>query len=1042
MQQADVLLYIKHIIFLMILFFAKLCFAQNGSEFIVEKKFYSYLDGLPGRSVFGTTQDSRGHLWFITNNGLCRFDGKTFKTFTPKSYGLSSNEVVGVYSDQGDGLILAYSGESVYSYKKIKHFEVFNIKTLEVKSFSEYYKNAPFKIEDIDELYHDTDLKQLCFYKKPFYPLQLGFNLDVKRWALDSHKRFRNEDYKAKKSIFFYRKKGKLEASVQLYKKGDGSRGAKVFITTSKKVLTYYYLNALICYSDNNGGHLIRYKDSISSSYFYLTKDEQITSVDPKNTHFPSFCFDESVEYLYNKQDYQGVIYKKSKRLFLYDGKNTINLIDSTDSDIIQKALVISCLRGKIGSYWIATSEGVLKVSVKKKQFYQLFAQHQIPYGLNNSTRGFYRNENGLWVACFDFIGLLTDKKKTPTLFNNFSNFSFLDCGKQFLVGARGIRTFSGNTFSKSFGSGSEFEEFWSLFPIANNKVLTGVTDLVGVLDVYNNTIIEADFSGFEKPLTTYKFFKHQGKIIGVARNGIFFYNQDGKVIDCYSKNQKHKKKQLKINDIQDLHIDKQGIYWLCSAVNGLFRWDRSTNELENFGIEEGFLSTNHYRIEEDDYNNLWVSTDFGLARFNKISKLARIYTEADGISNNEFNRASSFKDTDGNFYFGGMNGVTYFKPKDLFEKEAENDLPLVINNLSVFDSKINDNRDYLTTYYSNNKITIQGDIKNVSIEVALLDLEDRIHTYAYQISGLDSTWSYINEGNIKLSNLPYGNYNLKVKAQCQNGLWNKTQLIIPLEIPKPFYKTLWFTCLVVLLSALVIVAIIRKRTNFLQEQNQKLELIVGKRTAELEESLSEQTTLLQEVHHRVKNNLQFISAMLKMQLNALKSDADQEVLLETSRRINAMSLVHEMLYSKDKLESVSLKDYLTELISKLEEMVYESDTPIRFDLSIDPIKFNINNCVAIGMITSEVISNSIKHAFTNSENPEIKIVLKRDKKQEVIFFSISDNGNGIKEQLEKKGLGLRLIDIFSRQMGAEYASSNENGLSYRFEIPYEADEQ
>ena len=153
------------------------------------------------------------------------------------------------------------------------------------------------------------------------------------------------------------------------------------------------------------------------------------------------------------------------------------------------------------------------------------------------------------------------------------------------------------------------------------------------------------------------------------------------------------------------------------------------------------------------------------------------------------------------------------------------------------------------------------------------------------------------------------------------------------------------------------------------------------------------------------------------------------------------MSLVHEMLYSKEKLEFVSAKDYLTELVSKLNEMVYDNKEPIKFDLSIEDVKFDINNCVAIGMITSEIISNAIKYAFTDKQNAVVAISLVYNRANSEVVFSISDNGIGLSQSINQSGLGMRLIDIFSRQMEAEYESKNEKVLKYIFTIPYQKNE-
>ena len=175
-------------------------------------------------------------------------------------------------------------------------------------------------------------------------------------------------------------------------------------------------------------------------------------------------------------------------------------------------------------------------------------------------------------------------------------------------------------------------------------------------------------------------------------------------------------------------------MYWICSAFEGLYCWNRKGGTLEQFGIENGFLSLTHYRIEEDKFNNLWISTEFGLAKFNKKTKHAKVYTENDGISHNEFNRISSFKDTDETMYFGGMNGVTYFQPKDFYEEEINQNYPFVVNNLSVYNSATNLTEDQTGSYNITKQIVFNENNKNATITVSLLDLEDRLPLYAYYL--------------------------------------------------------------------------------------------------------------------------------------------------------------------------------------------------------------------------------------------------------------------------------------------------------------------
>ena len=202
-----------------------------------------------------------------------------------------------------------------------------------------------------------------------------------------------------------------------------------------------------------------------------------------------------------------------------------------------------------------------------------------------------------------------------------------------------------------------------------------------------------------------------------------------------------------------------------------------------------------------------------------------------------------------------------------------------------------------------------------------------------------------------------------------------------------------------------------------------------------LRERNVEKDVLIQEIHHRVKNNLQFISSLVNMQMNSSSNDAEIHSLSDASRRIKAMALVHEMLYNQKETEGIEVKQYLEELIASLNDVVNSDKIPIKFTLNLCKISFNVSNSIALGMITSELVSNSMKHAFNGIEKPEIKIQLKIEEKNQVLF-TVQDNGNGYTDIVEtRKTLGMRLIDIFSRQLKGMYQISNKIGCEYKIKF-------
>lgn len=192
---------------------------------------------------------------------------------------------------------------------------------------------------------------------------------------------------------------------------------------------------------------------------------------------------------------------------------------------------------------------------------------------------------------------------------------------------------------------------------------------------------------------------------------------------------------------------------------------------------------------------------------------------------------------------------------------------------------------------------------------------------------------------------------------------------------------------------------------------------------------------LIQEIHHRVKNNLQLISSLINLQKNATDSP-EIYTLNDVSRRINSMSLVHEMLYNQDNIESISLKNYLDKLISSINEMVNTGKIPIKFEQNVIEVTANPNQAIALGMITSELISNSIKYAFANHKNPVIKIELKKADDGNQFVYKVFDNGMGYNfDATENNKLGMRLISIFSRQLKGKYKFENINGFVYTIQF-------
>jgi two-component sensor histidine kinase len=190
---------------------------------------------------------------------------------------------------------------------------------------------------------------------------------------------------------------------------------------------------------------------------------------------------------------------------------------------------------------------------------------------------------------------------------------------------------------------------------------------------------------------------------------------------------------------------------------------------------------------------------------------------------------------------------------------------------------------------------------------------------------------------------------------------------------------------------------------------------------------------LMKEVHHRVKNNLQLIVAMLRMQHRTIEDKAAIDALVNSENRLHAIAVVHAKLYQSENISSVLLKDYLQELIDVLAVQYHNASKPVQFKI-VDNTKLSttLDTAVPVGLIVNELVTNSLKYAFTDLEHGEIKLEISRfDKKYQLC---IKDNGKGLpNDQFPENPntLGLRLVSLFTDQLNGTLQYSSNKGACF-----------
>jgi len=206
----------------------------------------------------------------------------------------------------------------------------------------------------------------------------------------------------------------------------------------------------------------------------------------------------------------------------------------------------------------------------------------------------------------------------------------------------------------------------------------------------------------------------------------------------------------------------------------------------------------------------------------------------------------------------------------------------------------------------------------------------------------------------------------------------------------------------------------------------------------QIKASLREKEVLLKEIHHRVKNNLQIISSLLDFQTDGIDDDHVRGVFLESQTRIRSMAYVHERLYHSHDLARVDLAEYLWELASYLFRSYSMSKGLITLEEDIDELSLGLDIAIPCGLIVNELVSNSLKYAFPDDRDGVIHIGL-HETDDDMLTLVVKDNGTGFPEDLDyenTKSLGLRLVNMLTRQLDGTIELDGSGGAEFRITFP------
>ena len=632
----------------------------------------------------------------------------------------------------------------------------------------------------------------------------------------------------------------------------------------------------------------------------------------------------------------------------------------------------------------------------------------------------------------------------------------------------------------------------------------------------------------------------------------------------------------LSHNGVLTIHEDRIGNIWLGTWGGGLNKFDPEKEKFTAYTKKNGLPSDAIYGILEDDSfpdgsgGNLWLSTDNGLSKFNPQTETFRNYNVSDGLQGNQFNPFAYGKTRDGEMLFGGINGFNSFYPEQI--KDNLHIPPVVITSFQLANKPVPISEDSVLrqAITETHHLTIPYAEQIFSFEFAALNYRSpEKNRYKYKLEGFDTDWHETTSSRrfATYTHMDPGKYTYKVIGSNNDRLWNEEGTSIRITITPPWWATIWFRGVMLILVTGLILGGYRWRISSVENQKRTLEIQVDERTHELGErikelnclfgisklvdtpevslndllqgvvnqippswqypdiacsrivfdgqeiktenfnetgwkqsvnitvfsepwgtievcyledrpnidegpfskeernlinaigenvsiiierkqaekqlktSIKEKETLLQEIHHRVKNNMTVISSMLSLQARRTEDQTTKSILQDSQNRIQAMSMIHETLYSSENLSSINMNSYFSKLVRTIFQSFGDINRRVVHEIGADNIHIDVNKATPLGLIVNELLTNTLKYAFPGDKIGKIRINLESDSNRTYIL-TIADNGIGLAEDIEWRQsdrLGLKLVILMvENQLKGTIDMESEQGT--KFTIKFRTD--
>jgi signal transduction histidine kinase/DNA-binding response OmpR family regulator len=921
-------------------------------------------------------------MWFATAYGLNRFDGYEFKWFTEEKHGLTNNDIQHIHLDH-KGNIWIFSG-----LENDRNIDILDPITESIQPLEEAFEKKPPSSLGNNLSFSVSPDGQFAFLMRGKLIL---YKDDFKVISLEGESRMRDG------TVFWG--KGELWVWVKAYEEKDNrllkvNKNGIVAEYPLMESSDTYFMDLFEVLDDGS----IRFtdfnrdadKDIDDQRYFEIESGGRMR----KHTASQDLFDLHEIAIIYNRNfikkvqsNYWVSSYDNGFWVIPSDASAESILLSETYPELERANDVFEDQQGRV---WISTEFGLFYFQLRSNQFRNYLSQQNRLFGF--AMRGLKITGNGpgkkLW-------GILEPKGELwkvdiasgiETMAKDIGDtrraLDLTESGELLYVTRLGIEQMNGQTEQRTKLNAYDFikansyiwkihldkyEKLW--FSTANDGTL--YTDDQSELDSL------PQWTGSPGETYLYQFIENETDTAWLVTNkGLFRLNIKTKqVVERYWR-EGQGRYQLPFDNIHHIWMEPD-YFWLATANTGLVKWHPDKGVLQRYTRADGLSNNTLYAAYPDDYGNIWLPSDYGINVLEESTGRVRTYTTQDGICHNEFNRLSHCRDEEGYLYFGTLDGITSFHPRDFFADTTQYQSPMVITNFQQFDGGEGKLVDKTAELIQTKSITLQPNDPLISLSFALLSYEqlDNVQ-YAYQIEGVDEDWTYQKENTLRLGRLPYGKYLLRIKGQAASGQWSAEELQIQMVSLRPYYLKPWFYITLIALLAVGFFLLLRYRDKSQREQRVRLESMVRERTATIEQQ-KEELQSLDELKSRFFAN---VSHELRTPLTLILGPLNKLLKSKEKRSKRESEWLHFMHRNSQQL--LKLVNEILDL-SKLEKGKLEVEAePVNFQEFLEPI---------LAQFSSYAQSNSIAFEIKNNLPSGLNLLLDRGKVEKILYNYLSN---------------------------------------------------